>query len=317
MAARPQNVQARADLTDFAHALMQDMEAIRRIANILCPVVPVGGTTGQYNKFDDTQAFKVYAEMVARRAIGGQAQAITFLSEPGTYTTHPSGLRISVDAEERRRAGDQVNLLEQGKTRTLLVNCWVAHLSQVITAIKAAVSATAGKGDWNDGNVDPIQELNDLIKAVWLATGMVPNHVTMDFGAWCVFAGNPKIIARMPGADIAQVSPDRVRRLLVNPNATIEIVETAILSGGGLGNASATKAGIMGGSALVYYNSPFATPYDPSFSKVFAQTGNLFTEVFSYREEPHLDWYENDWSSDVQVIASSLCKRVDVTGAGE
>jgi len=315
MAVKPNNVSIRQDLTNYAFGLMQDLKAALRLAGILSPVVPTGGTSGQYNKFDNTQAFKVYADAVARRAIGGHASAITLLADAADYNVKPYGLRVSIDEQERANAGGAVQLLEQAKTRTLMINCVVAYLNNLISVIKAAVSAEAGKGGWNNPNVDPIQELNDLIKAVYLATGIIPNHVVFDFGAWCVFAGNKNIAGRMPGADIAQVSPERIQRLLVNPNATVEIVETAVLSGGGLGNTGATKVGIMGGSVLAFFNSAMATPYDPSFSKTFAQTANLMTDVYTYREEPHLDWLENDWACQPVVVASALCKRINVTGA--
>lgn len=315
MASRPNNVTVRADLTGYAAGLMQEIEPAMRLASILAPVVPTGGTSGLYNKFDNTQAFKAYAAAVARRAVGGHAQEIGFLSETANYNIEPSGLRIKIDQFERDRAGGLVQLVEQAKIRTLTINCAVSYLSAAVTTIKASVSAESGKGGWNSSSVDPIQEINALIKAVYLATGMIPNHVVFDFGAWCVFADNPKVLERMPGADVAQVNPARIAKLFANPNATVEIVETAILSGGGLGNASATRTGVLGGSVFVFFNSPMATQYDPSFCKTFSQTPKLFTEVYTYREEPHFDWYENDWASQVVVVASSLCKRIDVTGA--
>ena len=315
MAKRPNNVQVRQDLTDFAAGLMQDIAPAMRLANILAPVVPTGGSSGLYNKFDDTQAFKAYAAEVAARAIGGHAQEIGFLSDTANYNIKPSGLRIKIDEFERTQAGGNMQLLEQAKTRTLMINCALSYLSAIVTKIKASVSAASGKGSWGEANVDPIREINAQIKAVYLATGMIPNTVAFDFGAWCVFSENPNVLKRMPGADVAEVTPSRVQRLFVNPNAKVEIVETAILSGGGLGNASATKTSVLGGSVFVLMNSPMATVYDPSFAKTFSATSKMFTEIYSYREEPHFDWYENDWENDIQIIASGLCKRIDVTGA--
>ena len=317
MSNKSRNVTVRQDLSTYAHGIGQDLVAMRQMAQLLAPVVPTGGTSGLYNKFDNTAAFKVYADSVARRAVGGQASDIGFLSDTANYNAVPYGLRISIDGHERLQAGDNPALLEQAKTRTLTINCYLAYLSAIVTIVKAAVSAATGKGGWNNGNVDPIKELNEQIKAVWLATGILPNHVTMDFGAWAVLSDNPNVLKRMPGADLAQVTPARVGKLLVNPNATIEVVETAILYGGGLGNTSATRRGVMGGSALIYFNSVSPTQYDPSFCKTFAPASGLFTEVYSYREEPHLDWFENDWTADVAVVSSSLCKRIDVTGAND
>jgi hypothetical protein len=103
--------------------------------------------------------------------------------------------------------------------------------------------------------------------------------------------------------------------MLVNPNATVDIVDTAVLYGGGLGNTSATRRGVLGGTVLCFYNSAVTDVYDPSFCKTFAPSANLFTDVFTYREEPHLDWFENDWTCQPVVVSSGLCKRIDVTGA--
>lgn len=311
----PNNVTIRKDLTDYAAGLMQDLVPVMRVAELLAPVVPTGAASGLFNKFDDTQAFKAYAAVAARRSVGGKATAIELLSTTDTYALEPYGLRISIDQHERTRAGGGLALLEQGKTRTLQINCAVAYLNQVVTLAKASVSAMANKGDWGNANVNPITELNDAVKAVFLATGMVPNTVLIDFGAWCVLSGNPNVLKSMPGADIANVTPERVARLLVNPGARVEIVTSAVLSGGGLGNSGATKAGILGGSVLVLHNSVAPTVADPSFMKTFAEAASLYTGVYSFREEPHLDWYENDWTCQPKVVASGLCKRIDVSGA--
>jgi hypothetical protein len=315
MAYKPNNVSVRKDLTDYAFGLMQDLQAAMRLLNILAPVVPCGATTGKYNKFDDTAAFKTFAEAVARRSVGGHANEIQFLNDTANYSAEPYGLRVKIDEYEKQQAGGNMSLLEKGKTRTLQIMCVLALINQIVGKIKDGVAATANKGAWLDANVDPIAEINGLIKAVYLATGIVPNQVVFDFGAWCVFSDNPKVRARMPGADLAEVSPERVSRLFVNPSARVEIVETATLYGGGLGNASATKRGILGGSVFVMFSSPMPTVYDPSFMKTFAPAAQLFTEIFSYREEPHFDWFENDWTCDPQIVSAGLCKRLDVTGA--
>lgn len=315
MANKARNVQVRADLTNYAFGIGQDLAPIIQVANLLAPTVPTGGTSGQFNKFDTTNDFKAYAEAVARRAVGGQATAITFGNDVANYNVKPFGLRISIDAFERDQAANNMQLLEQAKTRTLTVSCVLSHLVDVITRAKAAVAAAAGKGAWNEANVDPILEINEQIKAVWLATGLVPNNVVIDFGAWFVLASNPLILKRMPGADIAMVTPGRLQGMLINPDATITIVKSAQLYGGGSGNTAATRRGVLGGSCMIFNNSVAPTPYDPSFMKTFSTAATLFTSVYSYREEPHLDWYENDWESDAQVVSAALCKRIDVTGA--
>lgn len=311
MANKPLNVISRADLTTYAHGVQQDEQAARNLIRALAPVVPTGGTTGRFNKFDDSQAFKAYTN--ANRAVGGQSNAITFLSDTADYNVKPYGLRISVDEFERRQAGGQMDLLEQAKVRTLTINCILSHLSAVVTKITAGVSAVANKGNWTNANTDPIAELDGQIEAMWNATGIVPNKLFLDFGAWLKLRNNPKVQSRFPGSDVAVLNTERLSALLAVP-VQVTVVTSSILTGGGLGNAAATKAGALGaGVALLANNSDSPTQYDPSFCKTFAESANLFTEVYSYREEPHLDWYENNWAADVQVVSSALARRLAIT----
>ena len=311
MANKPLNVISRADLTTYAHGVQQDEQAARNLIRALAPVVPTGGTTGRFNKFDDSQAFKAYTN--ANRAVGGQSNAITFLSDTADYNVKPYGLRISVDEFERRQAGGQMDLLEQAKVRTLTINCILSHLSAVVTKITAGVSAVANKGNWTNANTDPIAELDGQIEAMWNATGIVPNKLFLDFGAWLKLRNNPKVLARFPGSDVAVLNTERLSALLAVP-VQVTVVTSSILTGGGLGNPAATKAGALGaGVALLAHNSDSPTQYDPSFCKTFAESANLFTEVYTYREEPHLDWFENNWAADVQVISSALARRLAVS----
>lgn len=318
---RPNSVTVRNDLTAYAYGLAQDMNKVAEIAKLIAPVVPTGGMSGLYNLFSDQQAFKKYSEGFARRAVGGQANVIGFLSTTANYNCEEYGLRISVDQTELARAGFPSNpnakqLVEQAKTRTLTANCMLSYLGAVITTVKASVAAASGSGVWLSPNVDPISEINAQMKAMWLATGMVPSDVLIDFGAWICLADNTNVQKRMPGADIITMTPERVGKMLINPNAKITIVDTAALaSTGGLGLSSSTLQGVLGGSVLMFYNSPFPTVYDPSFAKTFSPSASLFTEVYSYEEAPHLTWYENDWCCQPVVVASGLCRRIDVTGA--
>lgn len=318
--AKPKNMIVNTSLTQYAHGVMQDLDAIRAEAALLAPVVPTGTTSGDFNLFEDGQAFKAYAEAVARRAVGGHATKIELLSTTSTFAAKPYGLRIAIDQHERNQVGDDpagLAILEQAKTRTLTVNCLVSYLSAVISTVKSAVSAEAGKGEWGNANVDPIAEVDDLMWAVFKATGIMPNQIYMDIGAWRKLRQNPKVKAYFPGIDVMKLTKEQIAGLFLNPNATLTVSQTAALYGGGLGNASATKRGVLASSVLAFYSSAAPTIYDPSFAKTFAPAAQLFTEVSQYREEPHFDWYENDWTCDVQVVAAPLCKRIDVTGAND
>jgi len=305
------NVTIRQDLSDYAHAVMQDLNKAIALAKAISPIVPTGSAVGGYNKFETTAAFTQYA---AGRPVGGQATRIKFLSEKANFNCEPFGLRIDIDNFERSQVGDNaagILLLEQAKIRTLQINSVVAHLTDVITKANAGVAADASLGDWSNANTDPIAEINEAIKNVWEKCGCVPNRVIIDFSAWMLLVSNPLTLKRMPGAELTVISPERVSPLLMVPGVDVIIAETAINSGGGFGSAS-SRTGILDSGVLVFCTSDMATQYDPSFMKTFSPTPDMFRSVVSYEELPHLTWYENDWTVDTQVVSSLMATRFAV-----
>jgi len=307
---KPNNVIQQKQLTNYAVAVMNDTAKVLNLAKLFAPIVPTGVTNGEYNLFSDLNSFRTYAN--ARRAIGGQAQILQFLSTTDTFAAKPYGLRIAIDEHEKTRAGEQFELLQKGKTRTLTIGCLNSHLKNVIDVAFAAISASAGYGKWSEANSDPIVQLDALIESIWMATGMVPNNLVFDFGAWLKLKNNPNVAKRMPGADLATVSTSRIAALLATPDIRIMVNDVAMYANR-TDEAANTKKGALAGSVMLFYSSEQATQYDPSFMKCFSPSENLFTEVYSYAEAPHTEWYENDWTSDVSVVAAALARRISVT----
>jgi hypothetical protein len=131
MALLPRNVTVRKDLTTYALAVQQDAQKIREMIARFAPVVQTGATDGQYNKFTGKESFLKYSKAFARRAVGGQANSIGFLSDTGTFALQPYGLRISIDGHERSKVADDANglrLLEEAKTQTLTANCFTGAM---------------------------------------------------------------------------------------------------------------------------------------------------------------------------------------------
>lgn len=310
MTTKPNNVIQQTQLTTYAFAVLNDAQKILALANLLAPIVPTGTANGTYNTFSDLNSFRAYVNAI--RALGGQSNSIGFLSDADTFSAKPFGLRIPIDEQERAQAGASFNLLEQGKVRTLTLACVTSHVQNVVAIAKAAVSASAGVGAFSNANTDPIAELDSQIEAIWQATGMMPNNLLFDFGAWLKLKNNPKVRDRMPGADLATVNPQRLGALLSAPNMNITVSDVAFYANR-TDEVANTKKGALAGSALMFYSSQAATQYDASFMKTFSPAASLFTGVYSYEEAPHIEWYENNWTAQAKVVASALCRRIDVS----
>jgi hypothetical protein len=307
----PPIMSVRQDLTDYAFGILPDVENILKVADLFAPRVPVGVASGRYNKFDEQQAFLAYN---AARAVGGAATRIKFGVSTGAFDCTPNALEIGIDTHERERAGEGFALLEQAKTRTLICNAAESHLDKVMTTVRASVSAVSNKGEWSDPNVDPVLELDGQIEAIWLASGLLPNTLVLDFGAWMLLKNHPKVIARQPGAVVVGLKAEQLAAMLAAPGIRVEI-STGVKAATGFGNATKTKASALGGkSAWLMYTSIAPTQYDPSFCKSFSVSDEMFTNVTTYVEEQtRSDILAVDWSNDVQLISSLLVKRIDVT----
>jgi hypothetical protein len=314
MATKPSAFTVSATLTNYGFAVFQDNLKLLALANALAPITPTGLVTGSYNKFDTKMAFKTYG---ARRAVGGKATEIQFLSEAGTFSAKPNGLRISIDQHEVDMAGGEgspgYTTLQNAKTRTLVINSMQAHAAEVISKVKAGVAATANVGHWTDGNVDPIKELNDQVVAFWKATGMLPNRLVMDLPSWVTLANHPLIIKRMPGAELAVLTVPKLQALMGPLAPEVVVSDAAELTGGGVGDAVSTKTSMLGGTALLLYSATAPTPYDPSAAKTFAPRIEMFSSVRSYLEAPNLTWYETDWTTDTVIVSSLMIRRFEIT----
>lgn len=295
-------------LTTYAQGIAADVDTSD--ADFLCPEVVVPASIGQYKSYSDKDLIALYE---TARALGGQANRIRLSATDPTYNAKPHALEASVDDAERDAAPDSGALLDQAKVRAVVNASRRARLNRVLTVIRASVSAESGKGVWSDAAKDPIKEINEQILAIAQATGLLPNRLWIDMIAWAKLVDHPKVLARMPGADLATVDTLRVRRLLtLNPGIEIKI-GAAIYDENKAGQAKSGK--FMGnGDVFIYYAESNPDQYDASFAKCFTTAKGGVDQVRTYRDEPaRSDVHAVDWTEDNKVTTTIAGKRITVS----
>lgn len=294
-------------LTTYAQGLSQDIASA--LAEFIAPTVVVGATAGRYKQYDDKNSFLAYAE--TRRAIGGPATRLRFSATDGEYSCEPHALEIPVDDEERRRAGEEQDRLERAKTRSLVTTAVVSREDRVMTAVKAAISATSGVGEWSKAANDPIKEINDQIKAIAIDCGIFPNRLALGLGAWAVLRDHPKVIDRQPGAELIGLTTEQLAKMLLNPAIEIKIGTLSKTTGWGMANS---KTNIVGDEVFVFVGAKTPTEYDPSAAKTFTAADGSVTAVRVYRDETdRSDILAVDWSEQVKVTSSVCIKRITIS----
>ncbi len=295
-------------LTNFAVGLAQDLQSA--LAEFLAPTVVVPSTIGHFKKFDDKNAFQVYN---TARAVGGTATRIEFESSDPTYNAKPQALEVTIDDAERDAAGDADPLaLEQSKVKTLVSSSVLSHEVKVTAATLGAITAEAGIGIWSDATKDPIAEIDAVIEAMTITTGMMPNRMAIGIGAWRIMRSHAKVISRQPGAALIGTTTSQFASMLLNPGIDIRV---GVLSQdtSKFGKAK-TAANIMGAEVLIFIGSQSPTQYDPSFAKTFMGRRGGVTAVRQYRaESARSDVLAIDWSEDIQITGTACGKRITLS----
>jgi hypothetical protein len=146
-------------LTTYAQGIMQDRLAAYRLANLLCPIVPVTAATGSFKIFDDRNSF--LAEDMSR-PVGGPRKRLAFDATDGTYACKPFGVEIPVDDFEVDLAGGQnpvaSQLTAQGKLNSMLSRKATGYAQRVTQFVFANLTAVDKRGNFSNGDVDPIDQ---------------------------------------------------------------------------------------------------------------------------------------------------------------
>ena len=293
-------------LSNYAAGIMPDVMPLINEADLFAPRVPVGTNTGTYNTFNANNAFTEYD---AARAYGAAAQRIKFGSDVGQFNCSPFALEIPVDEAELPDDAQAADLVREAKTRTVVTSAALSHYNRVMGLLVAGVGAVNARGNWSNANVDPIGEIDEQILAVWTATGMVPNRIVMDLGAWNLARNNPLTRARWTGLEAA-VSGDHFRGALLNPEAELRISKAQ--SSGRFAVAAKAKTPVIGTRCWIMFTSMAPSQYDPSAAKTFVRTLDMLQGVRTY-QEPRAEIVAVDWSADVRIIGNALIRRIDVT----
>ncbi|MBP8654959.1 MAG: hypothetical protein KBF08_00295 [Kiritimatiellae bacterium] len=293
-------------LVSYARGLSQDMS--KSLAEFIAPTVVTGIASGKYKDFSDKNAFKV---PVTRRAVGGKASRIGFESEDKDFNCEPNALEATIDDFERLQAGTDQAMLEEAKTRDAVSTARLSHEKETFDLVRASVPAVAERGVWSSNDNDPIDELDEQIEAIALATGLMPNRMVIGLSAFRKLRKNTKVIGRMPGAANATLSIEALAAMLINPGIDIRVGSLAYDTAAA--GKTKSNAFVVGADVFLFYASQNATQYDPSFAKTFsARAGNIF-DVRMYREEPRVDVIAVDWTKQTKVVSALCGRRLSIT----
>lgn len=306
-------------LTSYAQGIMQDRLAAYRLANLLCPIVPVGAAVGTFKIFDDRNDF-LPVDMA--RPLGGPRARITHDATDGTYACKPQGIEVPVDDFELDLSGGQQDpvarqLLEQGKIRSMLGKKATGYAKQVTDFVFANLTPVSGRGDFSSANIDPIDQIDEQIKELSILASSTENIVVvLGVSVWEKIRRNAKVKARCGGVQLEAITLDQLNKSFMFP-VKLEVSATSYMAtkrGQSATSPGASKTEMMSSYVVIANSFPNPTVDDPSPFKCFSTSSVLVDAVNTYREESSAsDIHFMDWSQDIKACGTALARLIAVT----
>lgn len=295
---------------------MQDRLAAYRLAMLLCPIVQVMAATGTYKVFDDRNDF---LPEDTKRPIGGPRKRLGHDATDDTYACQPHGLEIPVDDFELALAGGEENavtsqLLAQGKMATLLSKKATSYAKRVVDFVFANLTPVADRGNFSNGDIDPIDQLDEQLELLSTFVGTTENiNLVLSVGVWRKIRENAKVKARLGIKDGITLQRDNlVNGLLFPVNLEISAVAFTATKRGQAG--AVAKSNMVGNYAIITHSIPNPTIDDASAFKCFSTSSALVDSVRTYREEnSNSDVHAVDWSEDIKKTGAACAKLLAIT----
>lgn len=282
-------------------------EAIGPLADFLAPPVNVSLHTGKYSVYDEKTRFKIPETL---RGIGGKATVLEFRKTDQNFDCAPHALDVPVDNIEVEEE-DGENLLMESADEAAAIGA-MAHAKKVVD-LALDRSAVAGVGNWTNASVDPIDELNRQIAAVYLAAGGYPSievGIVLPPLSLLTIMGNPKAKAYFPAKQTIAPTTEALQSVLVGKTR----VELAWLATDTAPEGKdVTMDWVMGAKCLVFARNANPTRRDPSFMKTFRVRGRWMVPGTYEREDGRGTVTKMDWSEDVVVANSAAVKLIDIS----
>ncbi len=297
---------------------MQDRLAAYRLAMLLCPIVQVGAAVGTFKIFDDRNDF---LPADTNRPLGGPRTRITHDASDGTYACKPHGIEIPVDDFEEDLAGGNTDavasqLLEQGKMRTLIGKKATSYVKRVTDFVFANLTAVAGRGEFSNADIDPIDQIDEQLAALAIIAGSTENFaVALGINTWSVIRRNDKVKKRCGGVQVEAISLDQLNKSLIFPvKLEVSAVSYVSTKRGQTGGVGMAKTEAMSNYVVIANTFPNPTVDDPSPFKCFSTSSVLVDGVSTYREEKSAsNVHFMDWSEDIKACGTGLAKLIAVT----
>lgn len=276
------------------------------------PAVPVELQTGIFAAFARADSMRVQTELKAPNASIAQIGFNTDLT--GTYSCKVYEAEYAPPPEVVANYRLPLSL-DMAATKILARSAYLrrelswtaANFTTGIWGTDKTVAVT-----WDDPSSDPIGDIETGCRTVLLATGMMPNTLSIGYDVWKALKQHPDIIARIGTGNASNVDPRMVTKQLVAALFGLEeVVVGSVVYNTAASGAAISMAFSAGKNALLSYKTSSPSILEPSAGYMFAWSGLTSSinglQVRKGRDDRRDEgWYQIRHSENFKVTAPEL-----------
>lgn len=297
-------------LTAYARGLSVEHAKRNDIAELFAPIVTCGSAAGTYNTFSDKNSMQ---SLDSRRPNGAAARRLRIEGTQVPFLLEPNAFAATISAYERQLAGGDTNpeglqMLRQSRINSLVGTQIRSRADTVMTAIKAAVSATGSIGVWSSATNNPIDDIDSQIEAISNAISMEPNFIVFGTSAWRVFKNHPKVLAANDGRAVGLANAGS---LFMAEN--IQVRTAALSKDVNKFGAAKSAVNLVGAEVWIFYKEELPTLDDMSFAKTLRVRGDAVDSVQTYIEHGDVEVLSLNWTEKVIVPSTPSARRITLS----
>jgi hypothetical protein len=305
------DVHVNAPLTNMSVAYIQNAKNF--IADKVFPIVPSEKQSDLYYIYDinDFTRIEVRERTPATESAGGEFRLSTSSFFAKKYAVHKDL------ADEHKVNQDKVLDLEKSATQYVtqqllmqLDTLWVTSFfnSGIWTgADLAGVTGAPGANQfkrWDEAGSTPVDDIDLYRESVAEKTGYLPNTLVLGPRVYAALKNHADVLDRIKYTERANVTADILASLF---DVEQVLVARSIKNSGVEGNATQTKAYLLGKHALLCYAAPAPGVETPSGGYCFAWTGMFGAGGFGNRISTfRMEWLKADRVEGEMAVAMSV-----------
>ena len=307
---RIQQLAATPLLTNFAITASQ--KAIRPVGQFIAPLCEVPDATFRYKVYTDKNRYRVPD---TKRQPGGKVTRLGFSATDATAILEPNALDFPIP-NINGLSDEQIQFAIMEGQGILADSSALALESEIVTAAQvAALASPLTKAvDFSDDGVDPVAQLDALIKSVMKsAKNGAPVKILFGAQKFLDFRNNKNVKSRFivgggggakAGGNTGVISPsigDVGTLLWTNP----EVQCSMMVVDNGADGAAENIQFILDTMVIVFASNSTPNRMDPSFMKTFAPMGGFFKPGNYQTEDQRDQVLKMDWSTLPSVTNSA------------